>query len=244
MAFGPAKEIVTFPDGQVLADRLTSTPILVPEQPGKGPPSRGLAAVATGPQISYIRIRGIQYAEHPVGKLRFQPPIERGSWKGVADGTRFGHDCPNLPWLSRLLSLGLDRMGEACLYLNIYAPARPTNGTKLPVLFWLYGGSFVSGGSSVYPADEWMRSRQDVIVVTHNYRLGALGFLGGPAVGAASADRSSGNFGLQDSRAALRWVRRNIGALNGDAERITIFGESAGSSMVACLLVMPKNAEG
>ena len=155
-------------------------------------------------------------------------------------------------------------MSEGCLYLNIYAPngttavasasaaspsSTPTNsGTApetppevLPVLVWIHGGSFTFGGSSAYDGDAFFAHRRDVVLVTVNYRLGALGWLGGKAVATSTTDGSSGNFGLQDTRSALGWIRRNIGAFGGDPDRVTISGESAGASIVETHLATPKS---
>lgn len=189
-----------------------------------------------------LRLRGVQYAEHPVGELRWQPPKPHRPQQGeVSDATAYRANCINAPWYYRLLNLGLKASSESCLHLNVWAPENRSD-VKLPVLFWIHGGFFSMGGSSRYGGEELMAVRSDVILVTVNYRLGALGWLGGKAVANSTSDGSAGNFGLQDTREALLWVQRNIKALGGDPDRVTIFGESAGSSMVASHLVAPRSA--
>jgi para-nitrobenzyl esterase len=121
-------------------------------------------------------------------------------------------------------------------------PQTKMNSTLRPVLLWIHGGSFTFGGSTAYDGDAFFKYRQDVILVTCNYRLGALGWLGGSVVAKGTTDGSSGNFGLQDTRAALLWIKRNIGAFGGDPSRVTIAGESAGASMVEAHLVASKSA--
>lgn len=195
-----------------------------------------------GRGTAYLRLRGVPYAEQPLGALRWQPPrplapMPEGK---VADATAFGPDCVNAPWTTRITSIHFASMDEACLFLNIWAAEQYVE--KRPVMLWIHGGSFTSGGSSMYPGDGLLALRDDVILVTVNYRLSAFGFLGGAAVARASQDSSAGNFGLQDTRQALRWVQANIGALGGDASRVTIFGESAGASLVAVHLTAPRSA--
>jgi len=212
------KVIVELPDGSVRVDRV------------QGPDG-----------AHWLRARGIQYAEHPVGRLRWQPPRPYGKWEGLIDATRFGDNCITASYHNRVESTALAAMSESCLYLNVWFP-EPTPGKPKAVMVWFHGGSFTAGGTSAYGGDGMFSYRRDVLLVTVNYRLGALGFLGGSAVARSTADGSSGNFALQDTRLALEWVRRNCRALGGDPERITIFGESSGSSMVASHLTMPRSA--
>eukprot|EP00928_Gymnodinium_smaydae_P019966 TRINITY_DN176_c0_g3_i1.p1 TRINITY_DN176_c0_g3~~TRINITY_DN176_c0_g3_i1.p1 ORF type:complete len:618 (+),score=28.48 TRINITY_DN176_c0_g3_i1:63-1856(+) len=183
--------------------------------------------------VNWLRARGIQYAEHPVGPLRWQPPVpKKPDLLNIIDATRWGHDCVQGPFLSRLEAIKTHTMSESCLYLNVWAPHDVIEGRTYPVLVWFHGGSFTTGGSTSYNGDGIFSYRQDVVLVTVNYRLGALGFLGGRAISDDTIDGSSGNFGLQDTRVALKWVQRNIVSFRGDPGRVTIFGESSGSSLV------------
>jgi para-nitrobenzyl esterase len=184
----------------------------------------------------FLRARGIQYAEHPVGELRWQPPVpKKPDFQEVLSASSWGDDCVQGDFMRRISSIRGDSMSESCLYLNVWAPYNATSERtqSLPVLVWIHGGGFKSGGSSNYQGDGIFLHRHDAVLVTVNYRLGALGFLGGSTVAKSTVDGSSGNFGLQDTRLALKWVQRNIGSFGGDPQRVTIFGESAGASLVA-----------
>ncbi|WP_319456821.1 MULTISPECIES: carboxylesterase/lipase family protein [unclassified Mycobacterium] len=176
---------------------------------------------------------GIPYAAPPVGPLRWQPPSPPPSWFGVRDATKFGSRC--VQDLSGDLELGR-QTAEDCLTLNVWTP--PPSNEPRPVMVWIHGGSFVNGSGGIYDA-RWLAGRGDVVVVTLNYRLGALGFLAHPALGPAGA---VGNYGLADQQAALRWVRDNIAAFGGDPDEVTIAGESAGGMSVCDHLVAPGSA--
>ncbi|WP_284646031.1 carboxylesterase/lipase family protein [Paenibacillus silviterrae] len=184
-----------------------------------------------------VRIwRGIPYAKPPLGDMRFRPPAAAEAWEGIKQATTFGPICPQPGGGAILGMIDIPReQSEDCLYLNIWAPAVPKPGGS-PVLVWIHGGAFVTGHGSVpiYDGSQFARSG-DVMVVTFNYRLGPFGFLH-----LAPVDRSLGsNLGLQDQVAALQWVRDNIAAFGGDPDRVTVFGESAGSMSIAALLTLP-----
>ncbi|MGO4442376.1 carboxylesterase/lipase family protein [Mycobacterium sp. 2YAF39] len=172
---------------------------------------------------------GIPYAAPPVGALRWQPPAPVAKWDGFRDATRPGPRCTQ--------DVGNDadqsETSEDCLTLNVWTP--PPSGKQRPVMVWIHGGSFINGSGDIYNA-RLMASRGDMVVVTINYRLGALGFLAHPALGPAG---DVGNYGLADQQAALRWVRDNIDAFGGDAGKVTIAGESAGGMSVCNHLVAP-----
>jgi len=181
--------------------------------------------------------RGIPYARPPVGALRFRAPAPVEPWAGERDATRFGASAPQ-PGLMLAALPGMDvgAQGEDCLYLNVYAPAGARAGDRKPVLVWIHGGGFVigSGSQAVYDGAPLVR-RGDVVVVTINYRLGALGFLDlGP-----QGDDAAPNAGVLDQIAALRWVQANVAAFGGDPANVTIFGESAGGMSVGTLLGCP-----
>jgi len=174
--------------------------------------------------------RGLPYAAPPTGRLRWrasQPPAE---WHGVRDATVFAPSCPQLPGFT------IGPQDEDCLYLNVSTPRLNDHRHEkdLPVLVWIHGGGFTSGGGRDYDPTKLMA--EGIVVVTVNYRLGALGFLSHPAL-ASSPGGSSGNYGLMDQQAALRWVRFNIEQFGGDPDNVTIAGESAGGTAVLAHLV-------
>jgi hypothetical protein len=187
--------------------------------------------------------KGIPYAAPPVGSLRFAPPEGAPPWApSRLDASQFGPDCNQL--VDPILNPGADlkHMSEDCLYLNVFTPAghvgrsrqgKFMSGTKLlPVMVWLHGGAFQQGGARRPEYDGRRLAERDIIVVSINYRLGALGFM------VSSSDGLYGNFGLMDQRCALHWVKNNIEAFGGDPENITLFGESAGGVMIGLHLLM------
>ncbi|GAB3575530.1 carboxylesterase family protein [Amycolatopsis endophytica] len=169
---------------------------------------------------------GIPYAAAPVGDLRWRPPQPVRAWSGVRDATAPGARCPQ-PGA---------KGSEDCLFLNVTTPAAAGGGR--PVLVWLHGGAFLGGSGDEYDARE-LATRGDLVVVTLNYRLGALGWLAHPAL---AHEGGAGNFGLLDQQAALQWVRDNIAAFGGDPARVTLAGESAGAMSVCDHLVAPGSA--
>ena len=178
---------------------------------------------------------GIPYGRAPVGDLRFASPQPAPSWAPeVRDALAPGAICPG----GRIQAVfGLFQrtdVSEDCLYLNVYTPTRERITRPLPVLFWIHGGAFLLGdgtGGGLYSGVP-TAGAHDVIVVSHNYRLGAFGFLVTP-------DGANGNFAMEDQRLALQWVRDNIAAFGGDASNVTLFGESAGGTSVAAHMVSP-----
>jgi len=167
--------------------------------------------------------RGIPYAAAPVGDLRFAPPEPAPDRAGTLDATQFGSACPQMPG-----AFGAGSVNEDCLFLNIFTPKGEVE--NLPVMVWIHGGAYisVSGAEDAYEATRLVA--EDVILVTLNYRLGALGFLPHPALTAEAGQ--SGNYGLMDQQEALRWVQANIQSFGGDPTNVTIFGESAGGHSV------------
>ncbi|HZC70112.1 MAG TPA: carboxylesterase/lipase family protein [Jatrophihabitans sp.] len=181
------------------------------------------------------RFEGIPYAAPPTGNLRFRSPRPATPWRGVLDADRPGPACAQLGGFPG----DAPSNSEDCLYLNVTAPAEAEQ-RRLPVMVWIHGDGFFQSSGGIYGADRLVRQGR-VIVVTFNYRLGALGFLAHPALDRGTRDLS-GNFGLEDQQAALRWVRDNAAAFGGDPHKVTIFGESAGGMSVCAHLAAPRSA--
>lgn len=176
-----------------------------------------------------VAFKGIPFAAPPVGDLRWRPPAPIVPWEGVRDATAPGPVCMQ----------GGDReQSEDCLFLNVWAPAETTE--PRPVMVWIHGGGFVTGSGSDALTDGTRLASRGVVVVTLNYRLGPFGFLAHPALSAESEHDASGNYGLLDIAAVLEWVRDNAAAFGGDADRVTIFGESAGAGAVMSAMLMPQ----
>jgi para-nitrobenzyl esterase len=189
-------------------------------------PVRGLADGAVDEFL------GIPYAAPPVGALRWQPPQPAARWSGVRDTTQFAPHCPQPP-----TPFGQASTSEDCLFLNVFTPSNTYGGgSHHPVMVWIHGGALVTGESDDYIPAKLVED--GVTVVTINYRLGALGFLAHPAL--ADANGQSGDYGLMDQQAALRWVQRNIANFGGDPHNVTIFGESAGGLSTLSQVASPQ----
>jgi para-nitrobenzyl esterase len=193
-------------------------------------------AVEGVPENGVMVYRGIPFAAPPVGRLRWREPQPPPKWSGIRRADRFSPICmqrgmypPDAP---------VEPMSEDCLYLNIWAPAG-AKPSSLPVMVWIYGGGLENGSAStpLYRGDRL--ARKGVVVVTFNYRLGVFGFLAHPELTRESVHNSSGNYGLLDQIAALRWVGRNIAGFGGDPHRVTVFGQSSGSISISVLTASP-----
>lgn len=187
--------------------------------------------------------RGLPYAAPPVGVRRFAAPEPAAPWRDVRDGTIAGAHAPQRVarrpgWLADLVIARRAR-SEDCLYLDVWAPLDPAArpAPLRPVVVWIHGGSFTTGTGVMVDGSQLV-AEGDVVVVSINYRLGALGFV--DFGGALGSERIASNLGLRDQVAALQWVHRHIEAFGGDPERVTIAGESAGSACVAALMASPQ----
>ena len=171
---------------------------------------------------------GLPYAAPPVGDLRWRAPRPAAAWDGVRDASRIGADCTQALGRKAVLGGGGGVVfgSEDCLFLNIYAPAG-TPEKPLPVMVYLHGGAFTIGAGANYDPSRLARE-QGRVVVTINFRLGALGWLAHPGF-ADDGEDAGGNYGLLDQQAALRWVQANISGFDGDPRDVTLFGESSGA---------------
>lgn len=180
---------------------------------------------------------GVPYASPPVGPLRWKPPQPSAKWSGVRETTSFGFRCMQ-PDIFHDMHFRDPGEREDCLTLNVWTPAKNKHA-RLPVMVWIYGGGFVAGATSEPRQDGEHLAHKGVIVLSMNYRLGLFGFFVHPALAAESPQHAAGNYGLMDQTAALQWVKRNIGALGGDPNNVTLFGESAGSFSVSAQMASP-----
>lgn len=214
-----------------------------PDIPVEGGLVRGVRSGTTGVTV----FKGIPYAAPPVDSLRWREPAPVIPWEGVRVADKFGpvcwqEDLSDMPLYGReFYSGGMPEMSEDCLYLNVWAPTGTVGDVraKLPVAVWIHGGAFDHGYGSEVTMDgsEW--ARRGVILVTINYRVGMMGFYTNSALFAESPVHRSGNFGIYDQNAALRWVSRNIGRFGGDPRNITVMGQSAGARSVKTLVSSP-----
>jgi para-nitrobenzyl esterase len=188
--------------------------------------------------------KGIPYAAPPVGDLRWRAPQPAGHWEGVRKADQFGPSCTAGGGAGRG---GKGKAGaptgpapsEDCLYVNVWTPAKAA-GDRLPVMVWTYGGAFTGGSGAEARYDGESLAKKGIIVVTYNYRLGLFGFLAHPELTRESGHNASGNYGMMDFAAVLRWVQKNIAAFGGDPRKVTIAGESAGAILVASMVGSPE----
>ena len=182
--------------------------------------------------------KGIPFAAPPVGDLRWKPPQPVVPWQGVRQCDTFGPECPQAPYPAASMYYSApQKQSEDCLYLNVWTAAKANE--KLPVMVWIHGGALTRGSGANRTYNGAALARKGVVLVTINYRLGPLGYLAHPELSAESPQGSSGNYGVLDQIAALKWVQKNIAAFGGDARNVSIFGESAGSWSVNALVATP-----
>ena len=194
-----------------------------------------LQGAIQGPVESF---KGVPFAAPPVGELRWRAPQPVKPWSGIKQANAYSADCMQVPFPSDAAPLGT-APAEDCLYLNVWRPAGTAPDAKLPVMFWIYGGGFVNGGSSPAVYDGSKFAEKGVVFVSANYRLGRFGFFGFPELTREDADGMLGNYGFMDQIAALKWIQKNAAAFGGDPSNVTVFGESAGGFSVSMLLTSP-----
>jgi para-nitrobenzyl esterase len=188
--------------------------------------------VQAGTGLAFL---GIPFAAPPVGSLRFMPPQQAACWSDVFDASNFGNTCAQWnPGTGGVVG------SEDCLSINVWTPALPTGNPTLPVLFWIYGGGDLIGASNFQETyGQYLANSKNAVVVSFNYRMGPLGFLAHPALAAANAEHTTGNYGLLDAIAALKWVQLNIAAFGGDKNHVLLFGQSAGAINTCALVASP-----
>ncbi len=228
------------PDSVADAAQPDATPCKVgqPTDPLSVATDRGLIQGAQQGQV--VRFLGVPFAAPPVGSLRFAPPAPPACWSGVKQTTAYADSCAQ-----RNLS-GKLQGSEDCLYLNIWTPHKAlTDGVKRPVLFWIHGGGNSIGatnasifGRNLYDGQH-LADKRDMVVVSVSYRVSTLGFLAHAALSKESPQGSSGNYGVLDQIAGLKWVQRNVARFGGDPARVMVFGESAGAINTYTLVASP-----
>ncbi|HKB13267.1 MAG TPA: carboxylesterase family protein [Vicinamibacterales bacterium] len=192
-----------------------------------------------GTSAGGVRVfKGIPFAAPPVGALRWKPPQPVVAWSGVKAADRFGAQCMQEPYpAGSPYASAPQPTSEDCLYLNVWTAAGSHD--RRPVMVWIHGGGWTRGSGSTPTYDGAALAKKGVVVVTANYRLGVLGFFAHPQLTKESPNHASGNYGILDHVAALKWVQKNIAAFGGDPSRVTIFGESAGSWSVNVVQATP-----
>ncbi len=180
--------------------------------------------------------RGIPYAAPPVGKLRWREPQPVAHWDGVKKADQFGAICMQPAPRG---ATSAPNMSEDCLFLNVWTSASSASDRR-PVMVWIHPGGYQTGSGSTPGFDGAALAKKGVVLVTINYRLGVFGFFSHPELTKESEHHASGNYALMDQAAALGWVQKNIAAFGGDPQRVTVFGDSAGSSSIANLMGSPR----
>jgi para-nitrobenzyl esterase len=200
--------------------------------------ANGVVESTVPPKDGVRSFKGIPFAEPPVGGLRWREPQPAKDWTGVRNADRFGPRCMQRTGPTADYWFRSSGMSEDCLYLNVWTSAK-SGGERLPVLVYVFGGGFQNGDGSEPRYDGESMARKGMVAVTLNYRTNVFGFFSHPELTRESPSKASGNYGLLDQVAALRWVQGNIAAFGGDPARVTIAGESAGSISVSALMASP-----
>jgi para-nitrobenzyl esterase len=204
-------------------------------QEGSAPEVKTASGILRGMvQGDVSSFKGIPYAAPPVGEFRWRPPQPVTPWKEVRDATKDCVDCPQRAWPGSKAV-----QSEDCLFLNVWAPAKATKKSKLPVMVWIHGGGFTGGSGSGPGSAGDAFAKQGVILTTINYRLGRLGHFAHPALSKEHPEELKGSYAYMDQVAALKWIKENIAEFGGDPSNVTIFGFSAGGVSVHTLLTIP-----
>ena len=215
-----------------------AVPLCAAEQPLVDTDSGSIVGEALADGMAVFR--GVPYAAPPIGELRWKQPQPAANWDGALDCTAFGNVAPQSNRLAQMTGETLPETSEDCLYLNVWT-TNLDGDAPLPFMVWRHGGGWTGGYSQQGLYDGVNFSKRGVVFVSINYRLGPFGFFAHNLLSEESPNRSSGNYGLLDQVAALKWVQRNIEAFGGDPHNVTIFGESAGGSSVYALCASPKS---
>ncbi len=198
----------------------------------------GLISGVAGSDAAVRVFRGIPYAAPPVGKLRWRAPQPVAPWDGVLKADQFGAMCMQSAFRGPNPAANPPKISEDCLFLNVWTAATSASERR-PVMVWIHPGGYQTGSGSAPGYDGEALARKGVVLVTINYRLGVFGFFSHPELSKESENHASGNYGLMDQVAALQWVQKNIAGFGGDPKRVTVFGDSAGSSSISNLMGSP-----
>jgi para-nitrobenzyl esterase len=199
----------------------------------------GLVSGMGGSNAGVRVFLGIPYAAPPVGKLRWSEPQPTAHWDGVRKADEFGAMCMQSAFRGANPAANQPKISEDCLFLNVWTAATSANERR-PVMVWIHPGGYQTGSGSAPGYDGEALAKKGVVLVTINYRLGTFGFFSHPALTKESANHASGNYGLMDQVAALQWTQKNIAGFGGDPKRVTVFGDSAGSSSISNLMGSPR----
>jgi para-nitrobenzyl esterase len=199
----------------------------------------GLVSGMATPDGAVRVFRGIPYAAPPVGKLRWRPPQPAEHWDGIRKADQFGAICMQPAFRGANPAANQPKMSEDCLFLNVWTAATSASERR-PVMVWIHPGGYQTGSGSTPVYDGEALAKKGVVLVTINYRLGVFGFFSHPELTKESENHASGNYGLMDQVAALKWIQKNIGGFGGDPRRVMVFGDSAGSASIANLMGSPR----